>query len=75
MSSGVFGLFATSIGKLGIEDPWEGRCLLQFPVCTATDPFPELPVLDHLRRGMSEEKDHKVISPAWWPSGVRKSDV
>ncbi len=23
----------------------------------------------------SEEKDHKVISPAWRPSGVRKSDV
>jgi DNA polymerase-4 len=24
---------------------------------------------------ISEEKDHKVISPAWRPSGVRKSDV
>ncbi len=24
---------------------------------------------------MGEEKDHKVISPAWRPSGVRKSDV
>jgi len=24
---------------------------------------------------IGEEKDHKVISPAWRPSGVRKSDV
>ena len=24
---------------------------------------------------ISQEKEHKVISPAWRPSGVRKSDV
>lgn len=24
---------------------------------------------------IGEEKDHRVISPAWRPSGVRKSDV
>jgi DNA polymerase-4 len=24
---------------------------------------------------ISEKKEHKVISPAWRPSGVRKSDV
>ncbi|OPY67795.1 MAG: DNA polymerase IV [Syntrophorhabdaceae bacterium PtaU1.Bin034] len=51
----------------------EKRAALANAVDTVNDKFGECSIT--FAAAMSEKEDHKVISPAWRPSGVRKSDV
>jgi DNA polymerase-4 len=75
-------LFGVALSALGKEDDQmtlfrdptrENRAAVSRAMDMVNDKFGELTVTYGATIG--EEKDHKVISPAWRPSGVRKSDV
>ena len=75
----LFGVALSALGKEGdqmtlFRDPArEKRAAVARAMDMVNDKFGELTVTYAATIG--EEKDHKVISPAWRPSGVRKSDV
>jgi DNA polymerase-4 len=75
----LFGVALSALGKEGdqmtlFKDPVrEKRAAVARAMDMVNDKFGELTVTYAATIG--EEKDHKVISPAWRPSGVRKSDV
>jgi DNA polymerase-4 len=75
----LFGVALSALGKEGdqmtlFKDPVrEKRAAVARAMDMVNDKFGELTVT--YAASISEEKDHKVISPAWRPSGVRKSDV
>jgi DNA polymerase IV len=55
------------------EDDRKKKAAVAKAVDTVNDKFGELTIT--FASTISEEKGHRVISPAWRPSGVRKSDV
>jgi len=75
----LFGVALSALGKDGdqmtlFRDPErEKRAAVAKAMDMVNDKFGELTVTYAATIG--EEKDHKVISPAWRPSGVRKSDL
>ena len=75
----LFGVALSALGKEGdqmtlFKDPVrEKRAAVARAMDMVNDKFGELTVT--YAAAIGEEKDHKVISPAWRPSGVRKSDV
>jgi DNA polymerase-4 len=75
----LFGVALSALGKEGdqmtlFKDPArEKRAAVARAMDMVNDKFGELTVT--YAAAIGEEKDHKVISPAWRPSGVRKSDV
>jgi DNA polymerase-4 len=75
----LFGVSLSSLGKDGNEtslfqDPVKDkRSAMAKAMDTVNDKFGERSIT--FASTIGEEKNHKVISPAWRPSGVRKSDV
>ena len=75
----LFGISLSSLGKDGnqmslFQDPEQDkRAAMAKAMDAVNDKFGEHSIT--FASTISEEKDHKVISPAWRPSGVRKSDV
>ena len=75
----LLGISLSSIGKDGEqmllfqEEDREKKAALTKAVDTVNDKFGEHAVT--FASTITQEKEHKVISPAWRPSGVRKSDV
>jgi DNA polymerase IV len=75
----LLGISLSSLGKEGnqmalFQDPdREKRAAMTKAMDTVNDKFGEHAIT--FASTIREEKDHKVISPAWRPSGVRKSDV
>ena len=75
----LFGVALSALGKerdqmtLFRDPDREKRAAVARAMDAVNDKFGELTVTYAATIG--EEKDHKVISPAWRPSGVRKSDV
>jgi DNA polymerase-4 len=75
-------LFGISLSALGKDDNQmalfqdadrEKRAAMAKAMDAVNDKFGEHSIT--FAATINEEKDHKVISPAWRPSGVRKSDV
>jgi DNA polymerase-4 len=75
----LLGISLSSIGKDGgqmtlfQEQDREKKAALTKAVDTVNDKFGEDAVT--FASTITQEKEHRVISPAWRPSGVRKSDV
>ncbi len=75
----LFGVALSALGKddhqmtLFQDKDREKRAAVARAMDAVNDKFGELTLT--YAATISEEKDHKVISPAWRPSGVRKSDV
>jgi DNA polymerase-4 len=75
----LFGVALSALGKDDhqmtlFKDPdREKRAAVARAMDAINDKFGELTLT--FGSTIGEEKDHKVISPAWRPSGVRKSDV
>ena len=75
----LFGISLSALGKDDnqmalFQDPdREKRAAMTRAMDAVNDKFGEHSIT--FGATISEEKDHKVISPAWRPSGVRKSDV
>jgi DNA polymerase-4 len=75
----LFGVSLSSLGKDEnqislFQDPEQDkRTAMAKAMDAVNDKFGERSIT--FASIMTEEKDHKVISPAWRPSGVRKSDV
>ena len=75
----LFGISLSSLGKSGnqmplFQDPEQDkRAAMAKAVDAVNDKFGEQAIT--FASTISEKRDHKVISPAWRPSGVRKSDV
>jgi DNA polymerase-4 len=75
----LLGIALSSLGKEGdqmslFEEPdREKKAAVAKAVDTVNDKFGEHTIT--LASTIGQEKEHRVISPAWRPSGVRKSDV
>jgi DNA polymerase-4 len=75
----LFGVSLSSLGKDGnqmslFQDPEQDkRAAMAKAMDAVNDKFGEQSIT--YVSTISEKKGHKVISPAWRPSGVRKSDV
>ena len=75
----LLGISLSCIGKDGDqmslfgETEREKKAALAKAMDTVNDKFGEHTVT--FAATMTHDKDHRVISPAWRPSGVRKSDV
>ncbi len=75
----LLGISLSSLGKDGnqmslFQDPEQDkRAAMAKAMDAVNDKFGEHSIT--FASTISEEKEHKVISPAWRPSGVRKSDV
>jgi len=75
----LFGISLSSLGRDGnqmslFQDPEQDkRAAMAKAMDAVNDKFGERSIT--FASTIGEEKDHKVISPAWRPSGVRKSDV
>jgi DNA polymerase-4 len=75
----LFGISLSALGKDDnqmslFQDPdREKRAAMTRAMDAVNDKFGEHSIT--FGATISEEKEHKVISPAWRPSGVRKSDV
>jgi len=75
----LLGISLSSIGRdeeqllLFQEEDREKKAALTKAVDTVNDNFGEHTIT--LASAISQEEAHGVISPAWRPSGVRKSDV
>jgi DNA polymerase-4 len=75
----LLGISLSNIGKDGEqmtlfqENDREKKAALTKAVDTVNDKFGEHAVT--FASTITQEKEHRVISPAWRPSGVRKSDV
>jgi len=75
----LFGISLSSLGKNDtqmslFQDPEQDkRVAIAKAMDTVNDKFGEHSIT--FAATIGEEKDHKVISPAWRPEGVRKSDV
>jgi DNA polymerase-4 len=75
----LFGISLSSLGKNGSQmslfqnQEQDKRAAMAKAMDAVNDKFGEQSIT--FASTISEKKDHKVISPAWRPSGVRKSDV
>jgi DNA polymerase-4 len=75
----LLGIALSSLGKEGeqmslFEEPEKKKkAAVSKAIDTVNDKFGEHTLT--YASTMDQEKEHKVISPAWRPSGVRKSDV
>jgi DNA polymerase-4 len=75
----LLGISLSCIGKEGDqmslfeEAEREKKAVLAKAMDTVNDKFGEHAVT--FASTITQDEDHKVISPAWRPSGVRKSDV
>jgi DNA polymerase-4 len=75
----LFGISLSSLGKNEnrmplFQDPEQDkRAAMTKAMDAVNDKFGEQSIT--FASTISEKRDHKVISPAWRPSGVRKSDV
>ncbi len=75
----LLGIALASLGKEGdqmslFEEPErEKKAAVAKAIDSVNDKFGEHTIT--FASAITQEKDHKVISPAWRPSGVRKSDV
>ncbi|HEX7571711.1 MAG TPA: DNA polymerase IV, partial [Bacteroidota bacterium] len=75
----LLGISLSNIGEDGEqmtlfqEEDREKKAALTKAVDTVNDKFGEHAVT--CASTITQEEEHRVISPAWRPSGVRKSDV
>jgi len=75
----LFGISLSSLGKNGNQTSLfqnreqDKRAAMAKAMDAVNDKFGEQSIT--FASTISEKKEHKVISPAWRPSGVRKSDV
>ncbi len=75
----LFGISLSSLGKNGNQmslfqnQEQDKRAAMAKAMDAVNDKFGEQSIT--FASTISEKKDHNVISPAWRPSGVRKSDV
>jgi DNA polymerase-4 len=75
----LFGITLSSLGKDGsqmslFQDPEQDkRSAMAKAMDAVNDKFGECSIT--FASTIGKEEDHNVISPAWRPSGVRKSDV